>query len=447
LFHFKKITIFRILIVPFLAVANLWAADTDSPLILSMSDALQLAQKRQVDVVVAQERVQQAIARVGQSRSSYLPHLTGGISQSRQTRDLRSSGISLGSDPVLGPFNAFDARIKLTQTIFDVAAIQRLKAAGEERQLSEAEYDKIKQDVMALVATLFIEAQRAAQREKVFLSLVSRDEKKLRLAYSRLKLGIGSNLEIKQAKADYARSLHDRQFAHSQSIERRLDLAAALGIPSDRPIVFKAEEIAWEEKFISKNERVKALNLHPELRVAQELVHQKKSERLMESAEYLPKISALADYGNSGIEPDDASETYMLGVQATMPIFEGGLRSARIEEAESRLKESEANLQNVGRQLEALALSADESIREAKALLKNKASELSASLEELNLVRQKFQTGWASEIELLEIKAMARLSQDQKQEAEAAYLTAQVSLAHALGKMEQIMDDKDRSYR
>jgi len=376
--HFNKILIINILMILFWAAVNLWAEDADSPLILMISDALQLAQKRQVDVVVAEERVKQAVARVGQSRASYLPQLSAEMSQFRQTRDLRSSGISLGSDPLIGPFNAFDARIKLTQTIFDVASIQRLKAAGDGRELSQAEYDKVKEDVLALVATLFIEAQRAAQREQVFLSLVNRDEKKLQLAFIRLKLGVGSDLEMKQAKADYTNSLYQRQSAHSQAIEKRLDLAAALGISSDRPIIFKTEENVLDERFISKIERTEILDEHPEMKAAQESVRQKESERSVESAEYLPKISALADFGASGKEPDDSNETYMLGLQATMPIFEGGLRSERIREAESRLKESEANLDSVGRQLEARVISAYESLREAKALLKSKKNEFTA---------------------------------------------------------------------
>lgn len=409
---------------------------------LSLSEALQLALDRHVDVVVANERVVQALARVDQSASPLLPQLNAEASQKRQTRDLRSTGFSLPGEPLAGPFNVYDARVKLKQTIFDAAAMSRFKASREGHSLSVAEAAKAREDTLALVAHLFIEARRSAKNLEVYHAMLCRDKKQMSIMHTRFRSGTSSPLDMKKARADYAKSLFNWQNAKADAVERRLDLAAALGLPQNENIVFTWDEKLSERPFPAN---VKKLDEQPDVAVARREFELKKSQAVSERREYWPQVSVTGDYGPSGISPgpQDSSETYSLGVQATIPIFEGGLRPARVKEAESRTRESESILKDTRQQTQALITARQQTLEQAKVLLAQKDAEIEVGREELVLAKQRFFAGHGSSAELTNAKVRAAFLEDQKDEAVAYYILAKIDLARASGQVERfLMENK-----
>ncbi|HOW35525.1 MAG TPA: TolC family protein [Candidatus Omnitrophota bacterium] len=429
---------YRFIAVIVFAVAAIaypsFAQDKAEILSLGLGDVLKMAVQRDARIIMAEERVAQSVARLGQSRSVFLPQLTASASQKRQTSDLRSVGISLGGNPKIGPYNSFDARIKLTQTIFDAAAIKRLQAAGENRQLSLAEQRKTREDVLALVAVLFIDAQRAEERVEPLKLCLKRDEKLLSIAEKRFSLGTASALELKQAKADYFLSRHNLTAAHREQNERKLDLLAALGIPFEQSVVLvKAESLP--EIFLPPEEKDFDVSRHPDVEVAQKQLDQNKKISSAERADFLPKISGIADYGSNGENPDNSSNVYMLGVQATLPIFEGGNRISRIREADSRVKENQANVESVKRYARAGTIVTREKIEEARALVEQRQAEWEVLRQALDVAANRFQSGLGSETDVIEAETDLALAADQRDEALAFYLTAQINRVHALGQI------------
>src|SRR5437879_4823500 len=59
-----------------------------APLELRFEDAVRMAGEKPASVVITHERVQQAIARLAQTRAGLWPQLTASASESRQTRNL-----------------------------------------------------------------------------------------------------------------------------------------------------------------------------------------------------------------------------------------------------------------------------------------------------------------------------------------------------------------------
>ncbi len=413
-------------------------------LALTLKDALRLAKERNIHLVVAQERVQQSLYRITQRSADFWPQLSVAASQKRQTRDLRSAGIQLGtSDPKVGPFNSYDARLQLTQTIFDAGAMARLRVAWDNQKLSQAQYRKVEQDVLALVANFYLEAKLAAQKIELSKALLKKDDLNLRLAYRRFDLGVGSALEKKRARADYAQSLSMYRSAIAEAMESRLDLLAALGFESGEKIIFADDD---KDVMISESdlkEQINDISLLPEVNAAYEDLQQKISEQSQEKSEYLPKVSAVADYGASGVDPDEASETYTLGLQASLPIFEGGSRGAQVREAESKVNESEAFWKDTQRTTRARIVNARQAIGKMKSILLEKETALSAAKAEFSLAAQRMSAGLGDQLQVKELKANLAVAQDAYNEAQAGYVLAQVELLHALGKMDQLIAGHD----
>ena len=419
--------------------ASRGTSESTSPLRLRLSDALTIAKTRHLDVLVGSERIQQALAQLGQARSVLFPQVTAAASETRQTRNLEASGITLpGRDPLVGPFNAFDARIRLSQTLFDVTAIERLRAARAGRALSLAEYDRVRQDALALVATLYLDAARAARRLELAHALLTRDAERLRIASARNTNGTGSPLELKQAESVLAQSLHQWHAAGADAIERRLDLTAALGLPTSQPILFIEEEPVEDESLPSQRDVLAHASEHPQVESARTLMRQRRAERAAESAAVLPRVTVNADYGASGKDLGDSEQTYTVGAQVSMPIFEGGLTRARIREADSAVRESEVRLKDAEVHVEANALSAMESVHQARAMVQAAEMALDVSTKTLAIVRHRRQSGLGSDLEVTDALAEAASARDQHDEALTTYRLAQVNLAHATGQMETL---------
>ena len=113
--------------------------------VLTFYEALKIAAGKSPAVVMADERVKQALERLNQARSYLFPRIEGDVSESRQTKNLETLGFksAAGAPAVVGPFNAFDARIKLTQILFDPATVRRLEAARVSKDLSSAEFKNL----------------------------------------------------------------------------------------------------------------------------------------------------------------------------------------------------------------------------------------------------------------------------------------------------------------
>lgn len=419
------------------------AQDKGSLRVVTLKEALQMAEARDIRLILSQERVNQSIARIGQNRSGLLPQLGISSSQKRQTRDLRTAGINLPGDPLVGPFNTFDARIQLTQAIFDPAAMARFNAARAGRELSIAELHKTREDVLVLIASLYIEARRAAQMAEYADSLLASEEKKLEIAKSRLTSGIGSDIELKQAQASHDTAINIKRQTSFHEVETRLDFLAALGMNLEEPVEFP-ENNGLNFSSPEKGAAPPVDNL-PDVKLAQQELNVSRANVSAERSEYLPKISGLADYGPSGINPGDSSETYTLGVQASLPIFDGGWRQARVKEAESQVKASEAGFHDTQYQAQAKIIKALELYEQTQALVAEKTSRLAVARQQLSLMEQRLKDGTASVIEFLEAAAQEAWARDEDNEARATLLTAQINWTHARGGMEDILTETSKA--
>ncbi len=426
-----------LIIISFLLGSSVLSADEPANvLLLSLRDALTLARQRHAEIIMADERVEAALARLGQSAAGILPHFSGFVAGSRQTRDLRGQGIALPGDPHVGPFNAFDARVKMTQAIFDPGAVARLNAASKGKELSFAERTKVEEDVLALVATLYLNASQAVEELKARRVTLQSDEHALKTLVTRFREGTASAIELDSARNRYEESHLKWAQAESEEVRTRLDLCAALDLPMDGKIEFVSQDLAvdWDqEEFLS-------LEDHPDIVKAQQDLDWKIAQRGAERSEWLPRVSALADYGKSGQSPDESSRTYSVGLQATIPIWEGGLRENLIKEATSRVNESQLRLEDAQRQTRARVLTAFETIKEAQAFIRLANAQMQAADRQAKLAANKLGTGQGSRQDVLDSLAVQASARADEARALAAYQSAQVNLAHALGRMEELLE-------
>ena len=132
----------RALIVALLSASSL-QAQGPAPLRLSFADAVRQAtgqtQAAPPSVAIAGFRADAASARVRQVRSGLLPNLSlSGFWLSR-TFNTQAQGLSFPGVPrIIGPFDAYDGRVRLTQTLFDFSNLGRVSAAKSQASAAGA---------------------------------------------------------------------------------------------------------------------------------------------------------------------------------------------------------------------------------------------------------------------------------------------------------------------
>src|SRR6185312_15664455 len=106
---------------------------TGQPATLSYEQAVRLAIDNNLATLRAVERRREARGQQEQARAPLLPNVSGVAYQASLTQNLVALGFQPGTFPgisrtFLGPFKNFDARLFLTQRVFDLSAIKNYQA-------------------------------------------------------------------------------------------------------------------------------------------------------------------------------------------------------------------------------------------------------------------------------------------------------------------------------
>jgi multidrug efflux system outer membrane protein len=163
--------------------------------------------------------------------------------------------------------------------------------------------------------------------------------------------------------------------------------------------------------------------------------------RSIEKADYYPKVVGAADFGASGPHPGNSTDTYNFGAGLSIPLYQGGLREARIREASAKVRESELRLEQIRRDREADVLSALAALKQTAEAQRAARSDLAQSRATLNVSEARQQTGLGSQLEVTEARRNLIASQEGLDQADAAYRLAWVNLEHRLGRMQAWLEE------
>ncbi|HEY5553268.1 MAG TPA: TolC family protein, partial [Opitutaceae bacterium] len=124
-----------------------------TPLSLSIAEVIARALEHNLGVLLAEEGAEHAAGARAVALSSLLPHISGSVTESRRKSNLEAFGFPLrGEFPrIVGPFNVFDARVFLSQSVIDLSALNEVRAAGH--SLAAARHtNRSARDLVVLVA-------------------------------------------------------------------------------------------------------------------------------------------------------------------------------------------------------------------------------------------------------------------------------------------------------
>jgi outer membrane protein len=364
---------------------------TSGPTDLSLGQAIELAIQNNLATLLARERQREARGFEREALSGLLPNVSGTSYQANVTQNLAALGFQPGTFPgitntFIGPFNNFDARARLVQTIFSLSAIRNFQAGRAGVRVAELQEGLAREQVATATALTYLEALRFERDVAAAEANITLAQTLLTLARDQRNAGVGTGVDVTRAETRLAQEQVRLAQAQTSSEQARLNLQRVVGLPLGGPLTLTDPLRFTTETLPSIDAAVaQAGAARPEVRIAEAEVTRADLERRAVRAEQLPSVEFVGDYGVSGITPTDtALPTRRAAVQLNVPIFNGGLTRGRMSVAASRERQAELQLGSVRGQVE-------EDVRLAYATLRTTAEQVRAADQTVTLAERELE--------------------------------------------------------
>ncbi|MDQ3818442.1 MAG: TolC family protein [Acidobacteriota bacterium] len=416
---------------------------TLAPSALSLAQAIQLAIQNNVTTLLARERRREAEGLKQESLAGLLPNISGTAYQASITQNLAALGFQPGTFPgitrtFIGPFNNFDARARLVQTIFSLSAIRNYRAGRAGVRIAELQEQLAREQVASFTALTYLEALRTDRAVSAAQANVELAQMLLKLATDQRNAGVATGVDVTRAETRLAQEQLRLAQAETSSEQARLNLQRVVGLPLGGSLTLTDQLRFTDEPEPAPDAAVaQARENRREVSIAEEQLRLNDLERKAVEAEFLPSLEFVGDYGVSGITPTNtALPTRRAAIQLNVPIFNGGLTRGRLTVATSRERQAELELGSVRGQVEEDVRLALVTLRTAVAQVRAADESVRLAQRELEMARDRFRAGVGDNLEVVNAQTALANARDAQVNALAQYNAARLNLAASVGRAE-----------
>lgn len=413
---------------------------TTETLQLTVADIIHRALEHNLGVLLSE----QSMSRAGGARwialSQLLPNVTARVAEARQRNNLEAFGFSpstFGIPRVVGPFNTFDARVYLSQSVLDFRATNETRAENHNVEAARQSYRSARDLVVLVAANAYLEALAADARAQSARSQLQTSQALYQQAQDLRQGGIIAGIDVVRAEV---RLNGDRQrvtVSQNDLDKARLQLARVIGLPIGQPFAVSAQLPNVPVPDMTVDQALaQAYSSRPDYLAAQERVKAAEATRSAAFSELLPSVRVNADYGALGLKASDTVGTYTLGGSVNIPIFQGGRTQGRIAQADADLRQRRAEAEDMRSQIYYDVRSAFLDLQATSEQLQVAVRSRELANQELMQARDRFAAGVANNIEVVQAQQSVTTADEQYIDALLGYDVAKAVLARSLGDAE-----------
>ena len=413
---------------------------TSETLQLTVADIIRRALEHNLGVLLSEESLSRAGGVRWTALSQLLPNISARLSQSRQRNNLEAFGFSpstFGIPRVVGPFNTFDARVSLSQSLIDLRASNETRAENHNVEAARLSYKSARDLVVLVAANAYLEALAADARAQSARAQIDTSQALYNQAQDLKQSGIIAGIDVVRAEV---RLNADRQrvTASQNDLEKaRLQLARVIGLPIGQPFVVSAQLPNVPVPDLTVEQALEqAYKNRPDYLAALERVKSAEASRSAAFSELLPSVRFNADYGALGLKASDTVGTYSLAGSVNIPIFQGGRTQGRIAQADSDLRQRRAEAEDMRAQIYYDVRTAFLDLQATGEELQVATRSRELANQELTQARDRFAAGVASNIEVVQAQQSVATAEEQYIDALLGFDVTKAVLARSLGDAE-----------
>jgi outer membrane protein TolC len=374
--------------------------------------------------------------------SKLLPNVTGSLSESRRKTNLEAFGFPLGPNfpRVVGPFNVFDARVFLSQTVFDADAQNMASAASHRLEAARHTYRGARSIVMLASANLYLQALAAQARSDAAVAQLTSSQAIHQQAIDLKQGGIIAGIDVVRAEVRVSADRQRATAASNDAQKAKLQLARVMGLPlgqefnltQDVPLIPESEltlQQAIDQAYLNRDDYQAAI----------EQVKAAEASRRAAVGDRLPSVRVTADYGAIGLSAGTSLPTFNVTGAVDVPIFEGGRQRGRIAQADAELKRRTAQLEDLKASVYYDVRTAMLELQSTKQQVETATRGRELAAQALQQSRDRFAAGVASNIEVIQAQEAVAEATEQSISAQYGLAIAKALLAESTGSAEETL--------
>jgi outer membrane protein len=414
---------------------------------MTLEQLIQIALDNQPRIRSAQAALEGADARVGIARSGYFPQITTSMLYARQT-----SNVAAGVNPATGNIqrrsvsdssvNRQDFTARFSQNVFDSFRREsNIQAARQNQNAAQFDLSTTRQDVILNVQAAYYNYLLARRLVVVNQEAVQRNLQNLERARGFFEVGTRPKIDVTRAQVDLANAELALVRARNAVAVSFATLNNAIGEPEhtlyrvSEALDIPAQTVKPEAWLSTLEESTRtALEKRTELRALRARVHAAEASLSLAKRNFLPSVSADANWNYRGQELPYAPN-WVVGGTLTVPVLNPPLFS-QLDEAAANLASAQASedltAQNVTLEVQQSfvdLVSARERIRTAEVLL-------TQARENLALAQGRYQVGVGPLIDVTDAELALTQAESENIQAIVDFKLSEARLRKAMGLLE-----------
>ncbi len=418
---------------------------TASPGILQIGfqEAIERGLRNNLGLLLSGDQTMMAQGERWKELSNLLPNITAKIQENVQTQSLTALGLKSNVFPfpiprVIGPFNYFDARASLTQSVFNFRDLEKERAASESVKSAKYNYKDARELVVLAVGNAYLMAIATAARIETTDAQVTNAQALYNKAIDQQKAGLSPAIDTLRSQVELQTRQQQLIVARNDYAKQKLSLARIIGLPPGQEFLL-TEKAPYQaltplplEVYLQR-----AYASRPDYYAAQSQVRSAELTHRAAAAGRYPTIDINANYGDIGVTPAQSNGTWQVNGGITIPIFAGGKVHSDLLEADAQLKQARSQLGDLRGRIDYEVRTALLDLTAAAEQVEVARSSVDLAEQAFNQSKDRFAAGVTDNLEVVQAQQAVAGAHESYIQSLYAHNLAKVELAYATGDAEQ----------
>lgn len=393
----------------------------------------------------ATEAMRQSEGQMRAARSYLLPNINGTVTENVQTTDLRAlgfrfniSGVTIPN--VIGPFNYMDARAHLSQTIFDYAALNNYRAAGDIAAANRYSAQDARDIIVLAVGGAYLQVIAAKARVVSEQAELNSANAVYQQSLQQLEQGLVAKVEADQNQVQAL--THQQRLLSLQNdlAKQKINLARMIGLPPNDQYEVSDDNATLPATQLTVEDALKqAFDNRADLKAAEAQLHAAERAHSAARGERYPSLSFNGDIGGIGTTPSQMGTTFTATATLKVPIWQGGKTEGDVEQADATLKQRRAEYEDLKGQIESDVRSAFLDMQASASQVEVAQRNVQVTKEAAELTHQKQEAGVVDNVTYVQAQETVNNAEFDYINSVFAQNIARLNLARAIGRAQDAL--------
>ncbi|HLS96092.1 MAG TPA: TolC family protein [Sphingobacterium sp.] len=423
---------------------------------LTLQQAIKYALENKVEAQKARLDVTNSQYQVDEVRSGALPQVSGSgtltYNPMLQKSALPGDLIGQPGTTVMVAFGQkwqSNATLTVNQQIFNQALFTGLKAASTTREFYQINKDLTDEQLIEKVANAYYQVFQSRLQEKTIETNLNNTEKNRQVIQGLVEAGLAKRIDLDRTTVQVNNLKTQLQQARNTLEIQENALKFAIGMDITNEIVLPEETFAIDASVLETQSS--NLNNRTEVRLLEKQAELLELDKKATIADYYPTLSFTGNLGYLGmgqsfpIFSKDVGVNWSgfsgLGLNLSIPIFNGGRTRAQVNQKNVEILRAKADLEDTKLALSMANENARTQIKNSLLTISSSQANVQLAKEVLENTQNNYRNGLATLTELLDAENSYADAQTNYNTSLLNYKIAEVQLIKAKGELKTLVNE------